>query len=214
MAASSGPGFTIGSPAPVYSSATVHEAAGRTGALPPRIKPVAAGMTIRGPAFPVQCTPGNNIWLHRAVYSAPPGSVLVASVGGAHEYGYWGEILTVAALERRVAGLVIDGCIRDRDPVVALGFPVFSRGICIRGTGKDSRGGQFGSPVLIGDVQVAAGDLIVGDSDGVVSVRQADIGRVSAAAREREDKEASILRQLRDGARSIDLGFVGADDLG
>ena len=79
------------------SSATVHEAAGRLGALPSVIKPLSPEMHLATRAFPVRIPPGDNLWLHRAVYAATRGEVLVVDTGGGLEYGYWGEILAEAA---------------------------------------------------------------------------------------------------------------------
>lgn len=78
--------------------------------------------------------------LHKAVAIAEPGDVLVACVG-CTEAGYWGEILTVAAQARGIAGLVLDGSVRDGLAIKKRGFPVFSRGLCMKGTVKE-RGGN------------------------------------------------------------------------
>ena len=127
-----------------------------------------------GPALTVHSPGGDNLWLHRALDVAQPGDVLVVHVSGAHEHGYWGEIMTTMAKVRGLAGLVIDGCVRDGVLLEQIGFPVFARGLCIRGTGKDYGAiGWIGEPVLIGDVTVSAGDLVVGDGDGVVAVPRA-----------------------------------------
>ncbi|BBC30916.1 hypothetical protein SGFS_022100 [Streptomyces graminofaciens] len=188
------------------SSATLHEAAGRTGALPSVIGPAFAAARVAGPAFPVASPPGDNLWIHRAVYSAEPGDVLVVDVGGGTEFGYWGEILSTAALARGLAGLVINGGVRDRDALTELGLPVFSAGLCIRGTGKDFDGtGSLGTPVRVGEVFVGRGDLVVGDADGVVVIPQADIEAVLKAAAERETKEAALMRRIRAGERTLDL---------
>ena len=188
------------------SSATVHEAAGRLGALPSAIGPAFAGARVVGPAFPVACPPGDNLWIHRALYAAEPGDVLVVDVGGGTEFGYWGEILSTAAIERGLAGLVINGGVRDRDALAALGLPVFSAGLCIRGTGKHFAGaGSLGAPVRIGEVFVNRGDLVVGDADGVVVIRRADVEAVLESAAEREAKEAELMRRIRAGERTVDL---------
>src|SRR2546426_12794749 len=95
-------------------SATLHEAAGRRGALRPLILPVAPGMRVAGPAFTVQSPPGDNLWLHRGIYAAAPGDVLVVATGdSAPRWGYWGEIMTVAAMARGLVGLVLQGGSRD-----------------------------------------------------------------------------------------------------
>src|SRR3954454_5542189 len=89
-------------------AATVHEAYGRRGALPSAIKPIAAAFRVCGPAFTVDSPPGDNLWLHRAVYRAAEGDVLVVEAH-APEFGAWGEFLSVAASARRLGGLVVDG---------------------------------------------------------------------------------------------------------
>lgn len=183
--------------------ATVYEAA-QGGVLPPAIKPVSLELQVRGPAFPVRCAPGTNVWLHRAVYAAQPGDVLVVDVGGAYEYGYWGEILSVAASVRGLGGVVVDGGTRDRTQTALLGFPIFGREPCIRGTGKDPDGGGFG-PVTIGDVTVERGDLVVGDADGVVVVEAARTEEVLSAADRRERDESRIMQRLRAGETTLDI---------
>jgi 4-hydroxy-4-methyl-2-oxoglutarate aldolase len=87
-----------------------------------------------------------------------------------------------------------------------MGFPVFARGLCIRGTGKDFGAiGWLNHPVWMGDVVVHAGDLIVGDGDGVVAVPHARAAEVVARGRQREADEAAILQRLKDGASTLDV---------
>jgi 4-hydroxy-4-methyl-2-oxoglutarate aldolase len=181
-------------------AATLHESGGKIGALPSAIKPVAPSFRVCGPAFTVHSPPGDNLWLHRALEVAKPGDVLVVYTGGAYEHGYWGEIMTTMAKVRRLGGLVIDGCVRDGVLLGDIGFPVFARGLCIRGTGKDYGAiGWLGVPLLIGDVTVEAGDLVVGDGDGVVVVPRARAGEVTTKARRREADEAAILERIEAG---------------
>lgn len=188
------------------TSATVHEAAGRLGALPSVIKPLSPDMYVAAPAFPVRVPPGDNLWLHRAVYAASRGEVLVVDTGDGFEYGYWGEILTEAAMARGLAGLVIHGGVRDCRQLIELGWPVFAERLCVRGTAKDPLGaGELGEPVRLGDVTVGLGDLIVADADGVVCVPRGvsdDVGKRSA---ERERTEAEYIRRLRGGETTIAL---------
>ncbi|GII25076.1 RraA family protein [Planosporangium mesophilum] len=195
-------------------AATLHEAAGRIGALPSRFRPVDPALRLAGPAFPVLCPVGDNLWLHRAIYAASPGDVLVVQTGLGEEYGYWGEITTVAAQERGLAGLVIDGGVRDCERISDLGFPVFSAVRSIRGTLKDhTRPGALGAPVLLGDVLVRRGDLVVGDADGVVALPADRVEEVLAAGEERERKEADVLARLRAGESTLDIyGWRGSGD--
>lgn len=195
--------------AATLSAATLHEAGGRIGALPSAIRPVAPTMRVCGPAFTVHSPPGDNLWLHRALALAQPGDVLVVHVGGAHEHGYWGEIMATAAQVRGLAGLVIDGGVRDGALLATLGWPVFSRGLCIRGTGKDAAAaGWLGAPVLVGDVMVQAGDLVSGDGDGVVVLPRERAAAIVARGHERDAHEAAIVERLRAGETTMQVyGF-------
>lgn len=187
-------------------TAALHEAGGRIGVMPSAIKPVAPGMKICGCAVTVDSPGGDNLWLHRALYVAEPGDVLVVHVRGAYDYGYWGEIMSLAAQVRGLGGLVIDGCVRDGAILADFGLPVFARGLCIRGTGKDyGARGWINFPTLFDDLVVRPGDLVVGDTDGVVIVPATRAGEVVEAAVQRESKEAQILEHLRQGERTLEV---------
>jgi len=187
-------------------TATLHEAGGKIGALPSAIKPVAPGMAIAGRALTVHSPGGDNLWLHRALDIAEPGDVLVVHASGAWEHGYWGEIMSTMARARQLAGLVIDGCVRDGVLLAQIGFPVFARGLCIRGTGKDFGAiGWLNAPVRIGEVTVHAGDLVVGDGDGVVTVPHGRVAEVLAKSAQREAEEAAILKRLEAGEATLDV---------
>jgi 4-hydroxy-4-methyl-2-oxoglutarate aldolase len=137
---------------------------------------------------------------------ALPGDVLVVHVSGAYEHGYWGEIMSTAAKVRGLAGLVIDGCVRDGALLEQIGFPVFARGLCIRGTGKDfDAAGWINFPTVFADVTVQAGDLVVGDADGVVCVPRARARTVLQAAQRRVRDEAKILERLQEGESTLDV---------
>jgi 4-hydroxy-4-methyl-2-oxoglutarate aldolase len=183
-------------------SATLGESGARR--MHPRIKPVWKGARIAAPAFPVRCTPGDNLALHVAVARAPEGSALVADMGGTRDFGYWGEVLTTGAEARVLTALVIDACVRDCDALEAHGFPVFATGLALTGAGK-SREGSLREPVTVGDAVVELGDWIVGDTDGVVVIPGGERDAVLAAGRARADKEAGLFAALRAGATTLEL---------
>ena len=191
-----------------HSAATLYEAAqaehvGTEIAVDPAIRAAWPGATVAGPAFNVQGAGGDNLALHNAVLAAPAGSVLVADLGGA-AHGHWGEVLAVAAQQRGIAGLVIDGGVRDRDEMRDLGFPVFSRNDTVRGSRKLFPG-ALGVDIRLGGVPVSTGDLVVGDADGVVILPAAHVPAVLDRADARVAQEATILDQLRAGATTLEL---------
>ena len=117
-----------------FSTATIHEALGKSGNLPSAIKPIARGMKVCGPAYTVQTIACDNKIIHRAYANANSGDVLVVHCSDYYEAGYWGDLMSLGAKTKGIAGLVIDACVRDADDIEAMNFPVFSRGLCIRGT--------------------------------------------------------------------------------
>jgi len=189
-------------------SATLHEAAGRIGALPGAIQAVAPSMRLAGPAFTVEVPAGDNLGIHRAIYAANAGDVLVVSTRGGTEWGYWGEILNEAALARGLGGLVIAGGVRDTHVLAEQPFPVFSDGVCIRGTLKNIAPYWLGRPVAIGDVVISAGDLVVGDRDGVVVLPPVAVEPAVVKGHQREADEVEKIAQIRAGVRTLELyGF-------
>ncbi len=156
-----------------------------------------------GPAFPLRCAAGDNLAIHLAVDQVPRGHVLVVDAMG-YIAGYWGEILTVAAQARGVTGLVIDGGVRDVTAIEKRQFPVFARGVGMRACVK-AHAPSVGEPVVIGGVTVAPGDLVVADADGVTCIPQAQVQRTLAAARQRAEKEAGIIKRLQAGETTVDI---------
>ncbi|WPB89348.1 4-carboxy-4-hydroxy-2-oxoadipate aldolase/oxaloacetate decarboxylase [Streptomyces malaysiensis] len=187
-----------------FGVATIHEAQGGTGALDSAIKPLHPDMTMAGVALTVDCKPSDNLAIQHAVTVGRPGDVLVVDAKAFTEAGPWGDILTLYAQQVGIAGLVIDGSVRDSRDIVAMGFPVFSRGICVKGTGK-FQPGSVNTPVTCGGVAINPGDVIVGDADGVVAVPAQDIDRVIELAEARIRKEEHFRSELRDGKSLVDL---------
>lgn len=185
-------------------AATVYEAQGARGALDSGMKPIDPASRLAGPALTVDTRPADNLMLHYALLKARPGDVLVVDAKGFLEAGPWGDVLTAAALKAGVAGLVIHGAVRDAEAIVAMGFPVFCRGLSIKGTGK-VHPGRVNVPVCIGDVLIRPGDIVVGDRDGLVIVAPDEAESVLASARAREAKEAGFRSAIEQGASTAEL---------
>ncbi len=183
-------------------AATLAETGGR--AMRDRIRAAWPGATLAGPAIPVACTPGDNLAIHVAAAHAPSGGVLVVNVGDIPELGYWGEVLTTGAQARGIAGLVIDGGVRDVDALERLNFPVFSSTIALRGATK-LRPGTVGASTTVGGVEVELGDWIVADRDGATVIPKATLEDVIAEGRSRAQKERRFFEQLHAGATTVEL---------
>jgi 4-hydroxy-4-methyl-2-oxoglutarate aldolase len=187
---------------------------GESGALRmhPRIKPVWKGAVVAGPAITAKCGKGDNLAIHVAVAdNIVVGTVLVVDATNPPEYGYWGEVLTTAAGANDIAGLIIDGGTRDTDAIEALEFPVFSALVALTGAQK-KKGGTVGQTVNVGDVDVAPGDWVVGDTDGVVVIPRAQLNDVIDRATARYENEQELFRELKDGKTTIEL--LGLDPSG
>jgi 4-hydroxy-4-methyl-2-oxoglutarate aldolase len=187
-------------------SATLHEAGGKKGALPSAIKPLRNDWRIAATAFVVVGPACDNLWLHRAIYAAQAGDVLVHACGGDDQAGYWGGIMANAARARGLAGFVTEGGVRDSEELRQLNWPVFAANVCIRGTSKRPDGaGSLGQSVLIGGIPVQTGDLLVADADGVVVIASADAEKVISAGFQRENDELAIVKRLAMGERTLDI---------
>ncbi len=187
-----------------YSSATIHEAQGRRGALDSSLKPIDRSMSFCGPAVTVVCAPRDNLMLQVAIHYAQRGDVLVVSAGEFSEAGTFGDVLGTAMHSKGLAALVTDSGVRDTADLIDLGLPVFSRSVCIKGTVKETLG-PINHPIVFGGELVEPGDIVKGDADGVVLVKAADAGWVIEACAEREASEVELRELYRAGGTTIEL---------
>jgi 4-hydroxy-4-methyl-2-oxoglutarate aldolase len=187
-----------------FGTATIHEAQDQKGALDGGLKPLDPTLRMAGPALTVELRPGDNLMVHYALTKARRGDVLVLDAKGFTEAGPWGDVLTLAAQHIGLAGLVINGSVRDGNAIIETGFPVFCRGLSIKGTNKNQPG-KVNIPVSIGGVSIAPGDIVIGDRDGLVVVSAADVETVLAKSAEREEKEDRMRQQLGQGKTMVEL---------
>ncbi len=192
-------------------AATLHEAGGKRGNLPSTIKPLSENWRVAAPVFTVVGPARDNLWLHRAIYSAPRGSVLLHECGGDSEAGYWGGIMANAAIERGLSGFITEGGVRDVQELRGLDWPIFAANICIRGTSKRvDAPGSLGATALLGEVLVQTGDLLVADADGVVVIPRGDAERVVAAGDQREREEQEYVKRIKDGESTLAIYKMAA----
>ncbi len=192
---------------PTGNVADNNGAAPRQGVMDSGIKPLDPTCHMLGRAVTVQGYPGDNLAVHQGINAAGAGEVLVVDLGGYTEGGHFGDICALACQMRGIAGVVIDGAVRDAQDIVELGLPVFARGLCPAGTTKDSLG-TLGVPVICGGITVHPGDIVLGDCDGVVVVPKEHEDEVFAAAQAKFEHEITYAEQLRAGANTLEMyGF-------
>lgn len=190
-------------------AATVYEAQGAFGAFDNGMKPLDPKSRIAGPALTVDMRPADNLTIHFALEVAKPGDILIIDAKSFMEAGPWGDILTLQAMEIGLGGLVIDGCVRDGNDVIESGFPVFCRGLSIKGTEKKALG-KINVPIVVGGVRVSPGDIIVGDRDGLVAVPKDSVTAAIEASEVRMDQEEEMRRSIRSGGTTSQLlGLTG-----
>jgi 4-hydroxy-4-methyl-2-oxoglutarate aldolase len=187
-----------------FSSATVHEAQGRKGALSSKIKPIDRSMSFCGPAVTVVCAPRDNLMLQVAIHYAQEGDVVLVAAGEFEEAGTFGDVLGNAMKAKGLAAMVTDSGVRDTKDLIKLGLPVFSGSVCIKGTVKETIG-PINHPLVFGDEIVYPGDVLLGDADGVVVVRKDEIEEVIQLSQARVDAEDELIRLYKEGGTTIEL---------
>ncbi|MEI2417181.1 RraA family protein [Orrella sp. JC864] len=181
-----------------FPSAVLCDVAGRRGALHGRIQALDAGMKVCGPAFTVEVRPGDNLMFHVALALARPGDVLVVDGKADQTCALFGELMVSQARAAGLGGFVVDAASRDTEILAQGDFPVFAAGANPCGPTKGLPG-RLGGQASVGGVAVTAGDLVVGDADGVVVIPADEVPAVLAAAQAKLDSERQRLEEIAAG---------------
>lgn len=181
-----------------YQAAILADVAGRRGTMNARIAPVHHSMAVAGPAFTVEVRPGDNLMIHAAIALARPGDVLVIDGKGDQSAALMGTLMLSACKKQGLAGVIVDGAIRDKLELLELGFPVFSAGFNPAGPTKFVPG-RINHPISAGNAIVNPGDLVVGDADGVVVIERAKAPAMLALADKKVADEAARLEAISRG---------------
>jgi 4-hydroxy-4-methyl-2-oxoglutarate aldolase len=189
-------------------TATLWEAAGKSGDMAPSIKPLFPEARVAGPAFTVKMFPGETFAIVRACAEAPSGSVIVIDAGAAARGATWGGSVTLAAMRRGINGVVSNGAVRDLGDILQERFPVFATGSTLV-AGLRGHQGWLNIPISIGEAIVNPGDLIVGDLDGVVVIPVSEWQEVANRAVVRRHDELERDKRLLRGEALTDVLKIG-----
>jgi len=162
------------------------------------IKPVYENTDLAGSAVTVKAEPGDNLIIHKAMTLAEPGDVLVIDANEYIETGHLGELMCTCCKVNDLAGIVIDGAIRDRAEIAEMEFPVYARGVHPEGPLKQDPG-SINVTVSVGGVSVNPGDILVGDGEGITVVPADGAEEVLERANEKLAAEDETREQLEKG---------------
>lgn len=168
--------------------ATVHEAMGKLNLADSEIRPVCAGLSCAGPAVTCHCPAGDNLMPHKALTLVKPGDVLVIYAQAFTRAGLWGELTSLTAKVAGVAGVVIDGGVRDTAQIREMQLPLWSRSVHAGGTDKNGAG-AVNVPIVFGGTMVAPGDIVIADDDGICVVPRLRAEEICLLAEKREASE-------------------------
>jgi len=187
--------------------ANISDTMARMSAGGARLRPMHRGGYLAGPALTVKSRPGDNLMIHKALTMAQPGDVIVADAGGDLTNALFGEIMVATALKIGVAGVVLNGALRDSEEIVSGIFPVYAAGVTHRGPYKDGPG-EINVPISIDGMVIHPGDLIVGDADGMLCVPFDDAEQILAATHRKMEAEKEMLADIAAG--TLDTSWIDA----
>lgn len=187
--------------------ANISDCMSRISAGGARLRPMHDGTPLAGPALTVRTRPGDNLLVHKALELARPGDVIVVDAGGDLTNAIIGEIMTSYAQKRGLAGIVINGAIRDCNAIRRGSFPVYAAGITHRGPYKDGPG-EINGVISLDGMTISPGDLVLGDDDGLLSLPIDQVAELYEAASAKHVLEEQMLAQIAGG--TLDTSWIDA----
>ena len=185
--------------------ANISDCMTRMSAAGPRLRPMHRSGHLAGPALTVKTRPGDNLMIHKALTLAVPGDVIVVDAGGDLTNALFGEIMVATAVKLGVAGVVLNGAVRDSEEIGRGQFPLYAAGVTHRGPYKDGPG-EINVPIAIDGMVIHPGDLIVGDADGLLCVPYDEVEEILAATRRKMVAEKKTLADIEAG--TLDTAWI------
>jgi 4-hydroxy-4-methyl-2-oxoglutarate aldolase len=184
--------------------ATVHEAAGRVGIIDLPLTQIVACSRVAGPARTALCAPRDNTMAHAVIAHANPGDILVLTSAEPEPFALIGDLMATQALARGVAGILVDGAVRDVDEIAEMGLPVWTRFVRAQGASKGAVG-ELDAAVVVGGTEIRPGDLVVMDCDGAMALPSERVEEVLPLALARAEHESAMRARYVAGELSYDI---------
>jgi regulator of RNase E activity RraA len=178
--------------------ANVSDSMSRMTAAGARLRPMHQAGGMAGAALTVKTRPGDNLMIHKAIAIAEPGDVIVVDAGGDLTNALIGEMMLTRIVKSGLAGIIIDGAVRDAGFIRGQKFPVYAAGITHRGPYKNGPG-EINVPIAIDGMVIEPGDLIIGDDDGLLCVPFDDVDEVLKAATAKYEAEQKQIANINAG---------------
>lgn len=188
-----------------FPSSIVSDCMEKLFAMDDAIRPFHPKPKIVGHALTIHCPPGDNLVIQKAIEMAEPGDVLVMNAGGTTTQAPVGEIIVRNCIRKGIVGLIIDGAVRDTDILPTLPIPVYAKGVTHRGCYKNGPG-EINVPIACGGIIVRPGDLVIGDSDGIMVVPYEEAENLLPNLRETFQNEQTIIEKITNN--TIDRSWV------
>lgn len=177
-----------------FPVANIDDCMNRTAAIHQDIRPMNSAKLL-GPAFTVKVPEGDNLMFHKAMDMAKAGDVIVIDAGGMTSRAIFGELMLTYCKSRGIAGVIVDGSIRDKDTISKMDIPVYARGITPNGPYKNGPG-EINTVISFGGQVVRPGDLIIGDEDGVIVVKPEEARELAEKVKAVSNKEMDIMDKI------------------
>lgn len=178
-----------------FPVANIDDAMGRTSAVEQNIRPLNNTKLI-GTAFTVKVAQGDNLFLHKAMDLAQPGDVIVIDSMGTKNRAIFGELMASYCKLRGITAMVTDGCVRDSEELSSWDdMAIYAGGISPNGPYKNGPG-EIGTPISLGGQVIRPGDIIVGDGDGIVVIKQEQAYEVIQKVKDINKNEEKIIETM------------------
>ncbi len=185
--------------------ANISDCMARMTSAGPRLRPMHKQGYLAGPALTVKCRPGDNLMIHKALTMAQPGDVIVVDAGGELTNALFGEQMMATSIRIGLAGIVLNGAVRDSAEIASGDFPLYAAGITHRGPYKDGPG-EINVVISVDGMVIAPGDLIVGDADGLLCVPYEKMDEVLLATRKKMQAEELAMKAISTG--TLDTAWI------